>query len=131
MLQHGIINPDILSLLARVRHTNALVISDRGFPYWPMIETIDISLVDGIPTVAQVLQALRGNFDVVEAYMAEEFRLENSAATQQRFADALSVPITFEPHLDLKKRVPEAIGLIRTGDTTQYANIVLYSGRPE
>lgn len=131
MLQHGIINPDILNLLARVRHTNALVISDRGFPYWPMIETIDISLVDGIPTVTQVLQALRGNFDVVEAYMAEEFRLENSAQTKQRFADALSVPITFEPHLDLKKRVPDAIGLIRTGDTTQYANIVLYSGRPE
>ncbi|MBI5832157.1 MAG: transport protein RbsD/FucU [Armatimonadetes bacterium] len=131
MLQHGIINPGILSLLARVRHTNALVISDRGFPYWPMIETIDISLVDGIPTVAQVLAALRGNFDVVEAYMAEEFRLENSTTTQGRFADALAVPITFEPHLDLKKRVPEAIGLIRTGDTTQYANIVLYSGRPE
>jgi len=131
MLQHGIINPDILSLLARVRHTNALVIADRGFPYWPMIETIDISLVDGIPTVAQVLAALRGNFDVVEAYMAEEFRLENSTSTQQRFADALAVPITFEPHLDLKKRVPEAIGLIRTGDTTQYANIVLVSGRPE
>lgn len=131
MLQHGIINPDILSLLARVRHTNALVIADRGFPYWPMIETIDISLVDGIPTVAQVLGALRGNFDVVEAYMAEEFRLENSTSTQQRFADALAVPITFEPHLDLKKRVPEAIGLIRTGDTTQYANIVLVSGRPE
>ena len=42
MIIEGILNPQILSLLARVRHTNTLVIADRGFPYWPMIETIDI-----------------------------------------------------------------------------------------
>jgi D-ribose pyranase len=38
------------------------------------------------------------------------------------------VPTTFEPHLEFKKRVPLAIGLIRTGDTTQYANTILISG---
>jgi D-ribose pyranase len=37
------------------------------------------------------------------------------------------VSITFEPHLELKKRVPQAIGLIRTGDTTAYGNIILTS----
>jgi D-ribose pyranase len=36
----------------------------------------------------------------------------------------------FEPYAEMKKRVPQAIGLIRTGDTTQYANMVLVSGRP-
>jgi D-ribose pyranase len=35
--------------------------------------------------------------------------------------------IKFEPHVDFKKRVPNAIGLIRTGDTTQYGNIILES----
>ena len=54
MLETGILNPQILSLLARVRHTNALVIADRGFPFWPTIETVDISLADGVPTVLQV-----------------------------------------------------------------------------
>ena len=54
MLIYGILNPQINSLLARVRHTNMLVIADRGFPFWPMIETVDISLVDGVPTVLQV-----------------------------------------------------------------------------
>ena len=77
MLNTGIINPQVLSLLARVRHTNALVIADRGFPFWPTIETVDLSLVDNIPTVLQVLAA---------------------------------------------------IGLIRTGDTVQYANMILISG---
>ena len=32
MITTGILNPQILALLARVRHTNALVIADRGFP---------------------------------------------------------------------------------------------------
>ena len=56
MLIKGILNPQINALLARVRHTNMLVIADRGFPFWPMIETVDISLVDDIPTVLQVFQ---------------------------------------------------------------------------
>ena len=37
-------------------------------------------------------------------------------------------PIIYEPHVAFKQRVPQAIGLIRTGDTTQYANLTLESG---
>jgi D-ribose pyranose/furanose isomerase RbsD len=70
MLKTGILTPQINSLLARVRHTNMLVIADRGFPSW----------------------------------------------------------LT---HIEFKKHVPQAIGLIRTGDTTQYDNMILVSGRVE
>jgi D-ribose pyranase len=66
MLNTGIINPQVLSLLARVRHTNTLVIADRGFPFWPTIETVDLSLVDNIPTVLQVLAAIRPNFRIAQ-----------------------------------------------------------------
>jgi len=38
------------------------------------------------------------------------------------------VELNFEPHVQFKLRVPGAIGLIRTGDTTQYANLILESG---
>ncbi len=129
MLVKGILNPHLLSLLARVRHTNALVIADRGFPSWPGVETIDLSLIDNLPTVLQVLGALRQNFVVAEAYMAEEFRRVNSAATKRAFAAALhDTKLTYEPHVAFKRRVPGAIGLIRTGDTVQYANMILISG---
>ena len=129
MLKTGILNPQVLSLLARVRHTNALVIADCGFPFWPDLETVDISLADGIATVLQVLAALRLNFNVVQAYMAREFLRENTAATRALFARGLkAIPRTYEPHLQFKKRVPGAVGLIRTGDTIQYANMVLISG---
>jgi D-ribose pyranase len=129
MLNAGILNPQILSLLARVRHTNALVVADRGFPFWPKLETVDISLVDGIPTVLQVLAAIRPNFRMVQAYMAREFLRENTPATRALFEKALKgIPTTHEPHVRFKQRVPEAIGVIRTGDTIQYANMVLVSG---
>ena len=128
MLRTGILNPAINSLLSRVRHTNTLVIADRGFPFWPQIETVDISLVDDVPTVLQVLAAIRANFTAGRAFMAEEFRDHNQPAVQAAFSLALEgIPVTFEPHIEFKKRVPLAIGLIRTGETVQYANLILES----
>lgn len=128
MLKTGLLNPQVLSLLARVRHTNTLVIADRGFPFWPEIETVDLSLVDDVPTVLQVLGAIRANFIVGQSYMAEEFLAHNAPTVQAAFTNAFAgVPVTFEPHVEFKRRVPSAIGLIRTGDTIQYANLVLVS----
>jgi D-ribose pyranase len=128
MLKNGILNPAVLHLLARIRHTNTLVISDRGFPFWPEIETVDLSLVDDVPTVAQVIAALRPGFVIGRVFAAEEVKAANSPDKLARHLAALDgLPITFESHVDLKKRVPHAIGLIRTGDTTQYGNLILES----
>jgi D-ribose pyranase len=129
MLSGKILNPHLLHLLARVRHTNSLVIADRGFPFWPEIETVDISLMDDVPTVLQVLSAIRVEFHAVAGFMANEFIEQNTSETRQKFARALEgIPIQHETHVEFKKRVPRAIGLIRTGDTTQFANTILVSG---
>jgi D-ribose pyranase len=128
MLRSGILNPAINSLLSRIRHTNTIVIADRGFPYWPQIETVDITLIDDIPRVTDVLAAIRANFTIGNAFLAEEFLSVNTQLTTDLYRSLLSeVPITFEPHVQLKRRVPFAIGLIRTGDTTQYGNVILES----
>lgn len=128
MLTTGILNPHLLSLLARVRHTNTLVIADRGFPYWPQIETIDLALVDDIPTVLDVFLAIRPHFQIGRVWMAEEFCRVNTEETRARFAAALEgLPVIYEPHVDFKRRVPLATGLVRTGDTVQYANLILES----
>jgi D-ribose pyranase len=128
MLKSGILNPRINSLLSRVRHTNTLVIADRGFPCWPGLETVDLSLVDDIPTVLDVLLAIRPNFTIGRFFMAEEFRGNNPPSVVDRFARATAgVPTEFEPHVDFKKRVPLAVGLIRTADTIPYSNLILES----
>ena len=128
MLKTGLLNPGVLQLLARIRHTNTLVIADRGFPFWPQIETVDISLVDDVPTVLQVLDAIRGNFAIGRGYIAAEFKTHNTAANQAALtARFRKIPLVFEPHFEFKKRVPHAIGLIRTGGTTQYSNLIIES----
>ncbi len=128
MLKNGILNPAINSLLSRVRHTNTLVIADRGFPFWPEMETVDISLVDNIPRVVEVLKAVQQNFVIGKIVMAEEFRKVNEIETVRNFEQCFgSIPVVFESHVQFKQRVPSAIGLIRTGDTIQYANMILES----
>lgn len=128
MIQKGILNPHVLDLVARIRHTNTLVIADWAFPYWPEIETVDISLTKGIPTVLDVLDLLSENFLIGRIWQAEEFLSHNPPATIDRFARSFGeVPVTRESHVDFKKRVPHAIGLIRTGDPTAYGNIILES----
>lgn len=130
MLRKGIYNPYINSLISRVRHQNLLVISDRGFTNYLGIETVDISLIDDIPTVLQVFDAIKNNFDICQIYMAEEFRLENTAEVQDKYKSSYgNIPVTFEPSDDMKKRVSKAIGIIRTADSIQYGNMLLVSGR--
>src|SRR5471032_3330712 len=109
MINNGLLNPRLLELLARIRHTNTLVIADRGFPFWPQIETVDLSLVSGVPTVLQVLDAIRANFVIGHAWTAEEFLSHNSAADQAALRQSFDgVPLGFEPHVEFKKRVPQA-----------------------
>ena len=131
MLQEGILNPQVLDLVARIRHTNTLVICDWAFPYWREIETVDISLTRGIPTVLDVLKLLQPNFKIGHIWQAEEFLSTNPPETISAFDEAFATfsdaEITREPHLEFKKRVPGAIGLIRTGDPTAYGNIIVES----
>jgi D-ribose pyranase len=129
MLRHGILNPALLEMLGRFRHTNLLVIVDRGFPSWPDIATVDISLMDDVPTVRQVLRAVVAQCVVGAAWMAEECKQHNPSGVIDEYQRLLDrVPIQFEPHHSaFKARVSRAIGLIRTGDTTPFGNIVLES----
>lgn len=128
MFRTGLLNPAVLDLLARVRHTNTFVIADRGFPFWPEIETIDLSVVDDLPAVAQILAALRPNFVIGQVYAAEEVKTANAPEKLALHLAALDgLPLTYVSHVAFKQRVPHAIGLIRTGDTTQYGNVLLES----
>ncbi len=128
MLKNGIINPGILHLLSRIRHTNTLVIADARFPFWPQIETVDVSIVEGLPTVLQVLDAIRQNFTIGRAWAAREFLRANDPAAQAELRRRFDgVPLDFEPHAEFKQRVPRAIGLIRTGCPVPYSNLIVES----
>ncbi len=127
-LQQGILNPGILSLLARARHTNAIVLADCDFPSWPGVETVDVSLMRGMPTVLQMLKIILPNWKCGAVFMAKEFLEHNDKRTRTAFVKACrGMELQFEPHAEFKLRVPRAVGLIRTGDATKYGNMMLVS----
>lgn len=131
MIQHGILNPHLLSLLARVRHTNTLVIADWAFPNFPGMEIIDLSVIEGLPTVIDLLHAIQPGYKIGKIWQAEQFLTTNSAEVIHRFDEAFSAfqgaSVTRLEHDEFKKLVPNAIGLIRTGDPTMYGNVILQS----
>ncbi|MGJ8697747.1 MAG: RbsD/FucU domain-containing protein [Verrucomicrobiaceae bacterium] len=135
MLQAGILNPQINDLLSRVRHTNTLVIADWAFPYWKDIEVVDITLTRGIPLITDLLDLLAPNFKVGHIWQASQFLDTNPQDvidTYNSKFDAFKtnhadLRVTRLDHDEFKKMVPNAIGLIRTGDPTAYGNLVLES----
>jgi D-ribose pyranase len=128
MLVNGILNPAINSLLSRVRHTNTIILADAGFPTYPSIETIDISLVAGVPQVVDVLRAIRTNFRCGNAVMSAEFREVHTPEILRSYEEALQgIPLTWEPHTAFKARTPLVVGIIRTGDMTRFGNILIES----
>jgi len=128
MLISGLVHPQLSSLLCRIRHTNSLVLADVAFPFWPEVETIDLALTFGVPSLLQVLRVVRQNWKCGAIFMAQEFLDHNDRKTRKAFGKAChGVELKFEPHLEFKQRVPHAIGLVRTGDATLYANMILVS----
>ena len=72
-------------LLACVRHTNAPVTGDRGFPFWAQIETINILLMDDVPVVLPVPAGMRPNcdprFQINLVFNQQQFQLEAKVGT--------------------------------------------------
>ena len=122
MLKTGILNPHILSLLASVRHTNTIVISDRGFPFWPQIETVDISLCDDIPERLDVVRALRPNFVAGKAWMAQEFlkreHPKTQATIQRQRSKALKSPTSRTKNSSTASPTPSASSAPATRSNT-------------
>lgn len=125
----SVLNLEIKTVLANLCASETVVIADRGFPFWPGLLTIDLSLIDDIPRVADVLSVLRSETSLRHVWMAEEFLPANTPIERAPLEGALGgVVLVFEPHNQLKQRVPGAVCLIRTADRLQYSNLVLEVG---
>jgi D-ribose pyranase len=128
MKKSGILNPDLNALLAASGHTDMITICDRGFPVPHEPQRIDLALVDGIPTVLDVLRAVAAEWAVDRVVVAQEM-LDASpqhAAAIRAIVDP--APLEVVSHLELKRLAHEARGTIRTADPTPWGNIILVSG---
>lgn len=128
MKKNGILNPALCAAIAGIGHTDTLVIADPGLPLPDGVPVIDLSLVRNIPAFADVLQAVADEFVIESFILASELR-EKSADC---FADVLRLlpetPFTEIPHQQFKEMTRSAKTIIRTGETTPFANIILVAG---
>lgn len=124
----GILNPDLVYVVASMGHSDRLVIADSGLPIPPEVHRIDLALVAGIPSFLQTLEAVLGDLQVETVVVAAEMR-DRSARIHEAVRRLLAgVSIQEVPHAEFKRMVATARAVVRTGEQTPYANIILQSG---
>jgi D-ribose pyranase len=129
MKKHGHLNREVSRVLARMGHTDCIVIADCGLPIPGGVECIDLSLTLGTPAFLHVLDSVLADFRAERAIFASEAREQNPAVMScaSRLAGE-GVNVDFVMHERLKELSHQAKCVIRTGEATPFANVILYSG---
>lgn len=128
MKKGGIINQPIASIVSGLGHTDTITIADAGLPIPASTERIDLALTTGVPSFLQTLQVILEELFVEKAIVAEEM-----AQVSPQIFDAVSkilgeVPIELVPHILFKEQTADSKAIIRTGEFTPYANVILVAG---
>lgn len=129
MIKNGILHPQLASLLARFRHVNAIAIVDGPFPTYPNVETIELAITMGWPTIPQVLDEILPYLDVTSLVLANEFEEKvDKQITQRYISHHKNIPTTKIAHSEFKVLVGQCLGIIHTGDPVPYSSVILKSG---
>jgi D-ribose pyranase len=124
----GILNQPISSVIAGLGHTDTLVIADAGLPIPPETQRVDLALTEGIPSFLDTLRVVLTEMEVERAIIAEEM-LDSSPQVYEAITEMLGdVPIETVTHLIFKEQTRSARAVIRTGEFTPYANVILAAG---
>ena len=132
MKKHGILNSDISRVLSCMGHTDTIAVGDCGLPVPDETERIDLALTLGRPGFMEVLKAVSGDMKVEKIVLAEEIKEKNPvilSEIKELFQDAeTGFSVEFVSDEELKKQTKKCKAVIRTGETTPYANIIMQSG---
>lgn len=120
-----LLNPDLAALVRRVGHTDMLLLADQGFPMPRGPETLDLSLTAGVPTILQVMEAIRDEFAFDRIIAAEEMFRASPARDAELRRVAPHVAHERPEHIQFKHLAAKCRAAVRTGDSVAYANIIL------
>lgn len=138
MKKTTILNAQLSHLIATMGHTDGLTICDAGLPIPSEQHCIDLALMKGIPDFLSTLQAVISELFVEKITLAEEIKQFNpqieqailSIIAKLETAQGRSIAVEYVPHSDFKQQSYHAKGVVRTGECSPYANVILYSGVP-
>jgi len=125
-----LLNSEISYEIAKLGHTQTITIGDAGLPIPENVLRIDLAVSKGIPSFLQVLDAVLSEMKVEKIILAEEINVKALWLKDEianRFS-ANEVAVEFVPHEQFKSLTEKTTAVIRTGETTPYANIILMSG---
>lgn len=130
MKRKGILNSDISRVLSYMGHTDRICIGDCGLPIPEEPERIDLAVKFGQPTFMEVLETVGEDMKIEKLILAEEIKTQNPQilAEIQKYFAANTLEIEFVSHVELKRLTKDCKAVIRTGETTPYANVILQSG---
>jgi D-ribose pyranase len=131
-----LLNSELSSVIARMGHTDSLVIADAGLPIPLGPSRIDLALTRGIPSFSATLETVLDELRIESILMAEEIKTRNPvqlAEIEKILADyrtrtGASVAVLFVSHEEFKRRSGGALAVVRTGECTPYSNVILSSG---
>jgi L-fucose mutarotase len=146
MLNTPLLHPDILRILARSGHHSKVLIADGNYPAnnkrGPRAELVSLQLTPGVPTVAQVFEAILGTVRVDEVHTMGVDRSDSYAAATpgdppvwaeyRRIIAAAGATCMLEPIVkwDFYEAVAsdDHVLTIQTADKAPWANLLLSLG---
>lgn len=133
MKKNLLLNSEISYVISKMGHTDTITIGDAGLPIPEGVERIDLSISKGVPDFMPVLEAVISELEVEEITIAEE--LENTSENSKKIYHEImelfedkNIKINIISHEKFKEAVKKSKAVIRTGEFTPYANIILQSG---
>lgn len=128
MKKHGILNSSISKVLSDLGHTDTIIIADAGLPVPKGVEKIDLALVPGTPSFRETVAAVIDDMVVEKVILAEEIIQANKPADDFLKELLVDVPFEYISHEELKVLSKDTKVIIRTGEITPYANVILQAG---
>ena len=128
MKRTALLHAELSEVIARLGHGDLLVIGDAGLPIPDGPRRIDLALTPGVPRFHEVLAAVLGEMQVESAVVADELAVRNPDvdAAIRRLLPAVTIQRL--PHEQFKALTRDARAMVRTGECTPYANVILRAG---
>ncbi|WP_270648124.1 D-ribose pyranase [Paeniclostridium hominis] len=128
MKKGKLINSELSSVIAKMGHTDLLTICDSGLPIPKDVQRIDLALKRGIPTFLETLDTVLEELEVEEIIIANEMEEVSNNLYLEILKKFLHIKITKVKHEEFKCITKNSSAIVRTGEFTPYANIILKSG---
>lgn len=130
--RNGILNSDISRILSYMGHTDRICIGDCGLPIPDGVERIDLTVRFGQPAFMDVLKEIGLDMKFEKVILAKEIKEQNPKVLSEvevfLVKQRTEPEIEFVSHVEFKNLTKKCKAVIRTGETTPYANIILQSG---